>query len=256
MFAVVGTVLAVAETSAGRLAGGVLGWLLLRSVGIRVRLASTSHLGVFRYNPYNGEIHGKSSGMEGDMTTEVSGNILGAASRDEMRGVPHGLLYQVVGYTLFGHVSDEGGYGSWFGNSEPAFQLPVWLGDVISSLGSWEGLQGEWASDGAKPVAWGMSALALRVLSEHLPAEGPAPTVGATWDGGYELSWAGSAMFISVLLDPVNGVSCSYSDDRSGREVEDEFSVDGRNDVLSELLKQFTDDAGLAATAPGREIVG
>ena len=54
MFAVVGTVLAVAETSAGRLAGGVLGWLLLRSVGIRVRLASTSHLGVFRYNPYIG----------------------------------------------------------------------------------------------------------------------------------------------------------------------------------------------------------
>ena len=53
------------------------------------------------------------------MTTEVSGNILGAASRDEMWGVPHGLLYQVVGYTLFGHVSDEGGYDSWFGNSEP-----------------------------------------------------------------------------------------------------------------------------------------
>ena len=38
--------------------------------------------------------------------------------------------------------------------------------------------------------------------------------------------------------------------------MEDEFSVDGRNDVLSELLKQFTDDAGLAAIAPGREIVG
>ena len=47
MFALVGTVLAVAETSAGGLAGGVLGWLLLRSVGIRVRLASTSHWGCF-----------------------------------------------------------------------------------------------------------------------------------------------------------------------------------------------------------------
>ena len=40
---------------------------------------------------------------------------------------------------------------------------------------------------------------------------------GLPGTAGYELSWAGSAMFISVLLDPVNGVSCSYSDDRSGR---------------------------------------
>ena len=190
------------------------------------------------------------------MTTEVRGNILGAASVDEAAGVPHGLFDQVVGYTFFGQASDEAGYESLFGESKPSLQLPVWLGGVVRSLGSWEGLQGEWASDGAKPVAWGMSALAVVVLSEHLPAEGPAPTLGATWDGGYELSWAGRDMFISILLDPAKGAFCSYSDTRSGRESKGDFAVDGRNRRLVELLKEFTDNARLAAISQGRESIG
>ena len=184
------------------------------------------------------------------MTTEVEGNILRNPSENEALRGPHFLLNQVVYYTLFRRMSDESNYQLWFVDPQPVFQPPNWLAAVIRSLGTWEGLQGEWASDGAKPVAWGMSALALRVLSEHLPDEAPAPTVGATWDGGYELSWAGVGMFISILLDPAKGVSCSFNDSRSGIESRGEFAVDCLNNQLVNLLNAFTDSYKSAATPP------
>lgn len=186
------------------------------------------------------------------MTTDARADIFGVASGHELQGVLHILFQQMVGCMLLTNVSHEPGYDSWLQTAKSDLQLPGWLDEVIRSLGTWEGLQGEWASDGPKPVAWGMSALALRVLSEHLPVEGPAPTVGATWDGGYEISWVGHDMFISILLEPLKGVTCSYSDDRHGMKVEEEFAVEGRNKRLEQLLQQFTDHARHAVIVAGR----
>lgn len=137
----------------------------------------------------------------------------------------------------------EKGYRPWIRPGDEDLVDLTWLPRVVQWLAHWEGLQGQWSSEGANPPVWGMAPLALKVLSEHLPPEGPAPDVGGTWDGGYELSWVDERMFISVLLDPRNGVTCAFSDLRSGIDDSGEFVVDGRDSRLVDLLRAITDRA-------------
>ena len=118
-----------------------------------------------------------------------------------------------------------------------------WFGPVAESLSQLPWGQDAWSSEGAHLLNDGAVGRLLLLLQEFLPADGPAPVISPTWDGGVQADWELGDLYLEVEIVP-NGVTrCCFVDERSDDTCDEQFELSGRESELRRYVEIVSDSA-------------
>lgn len=121
-------------------------------------------------------------------------------------------------------------------------EVPLgWFVPVAESLGRLPWGQDAWSSEGAHPLNDGAVIRLLWLLQEYLPADGPAPSISPTWDGGVQADWELGDLYLEVEIVPGGVTRCSFVDERGGNACDDQFELSGSEDTLRQYMSSMAD---------------
>ena len=116
-----------------------------------------------------------------------------------------------------------------------------WFAPVAESLGNLPWGRDAWSSEGAHPLNDGAVIRLLLLLQEYLPANGPAPSISPTWDGGVQASWELGDLYLEVEIVPGGVTRCCFVDERGDNACDEQFELSGHEDVLRRYMERVAD---------------
>lgn len=114
---------------------------------------------------------------------------------------------------------------------------PTWLESSIDGLNRASALPTNWDSYGSRPVNQRTLEHALLVLTKFMRDDVPAPEVFASSHGGIQFLWNKPERELKISVNAPFSGDYYYSDERTGKEVEDQYSLDF--DRLAVLLGEY-----------------
>ena len=115
----------------------------------------------------------------------------------------------------------------------------AWFPTVMENLERLPWGADAWSSEGARPLDDGAVVRLLLLLQELFPADGPAPAISPTWDGGVQADWELGDTYLEIEIMPGGMIRCCFVDERGDETIEEEFELAGREDTLRSRMKMI-----------------
>ena len=125
-------------------------------------------------------------------------------------------------------LASSGAVAETYRVAEADLTVPLgWFAPVAENLSRLPWGYDAWSSEGAEPLNDGAVIRLLLLLQEFLPANGPAPVISPTWDGGVQADWELGDLYLEVEIVP-NGVTrCCFVDERGDETCDQQFELSG-----------------------------
>ena len=161
------------------------------------------------------------------MTANVAAGGVGGAGAQVVLSWSERALELMLRHSQH-RLASPGAVAETYRVAEADLTVPLsWFAPVAENLSRLPWGYDAWSSEGAEPLNDGAVMRLLLMLREFLPANGPAPVISPTWDGGVQADWELGDLYLEVEIVS-NGVTrCCFVDERGGETCDQQFELSG-----------------------------